>query len=143
MSCQRCEDATGVAFYRWSNANIGMVGCTEHLREVFGALNRAQASEQDTFFTSLRGMIERNVEGVSGSSAFVSIYSERMADFADDPLPALQLAIAILLDKPIVLAVLPGREPPAKLVAIADKVIYGDDEAIARGVTEWAKEHQP
>ncbi len=48
MSCEKCEasqdtfDATKVAYYRWKNANIAMIGCDEHLRQVFDALGKAQ-----------------------------------------------------------------------------------------------------
>ena len=46
MSCLACEvaqeDGLKVPFYRWKKANILMMGCDEHLREVFEALNKAQ-----------------------------------------------------------------------------------------------------
>jgi hypothetical protein len=47
MGCDDCEKAQGcemdrVAYYRWKNANIAMVGCEVHLLEIFGVLNFAQ-----------------------------------------------------------------------------------------------------
>lgn len=49
MSCGKCEARTdpdgsnaGVAFYRWKNANVMVVGCDEHLREIFDVLTAAQ-----------------------------------------------------------------------------------------------------
>ncbi len=51
MSCKNCEEyqegeEIRVAYYRWKNANIEMVGCPEHLREVFDALNNAQVQKE-------------------------------------------------------------------------------------------------
>ena len=63
---------------------------------------------------AIRFLLEENLEGINASVAFVSLYSDAMADFRRDPWPTIQLAIAILLDKPIILAVLPGRKPPPK-----------------------------
>lgn len=85
---------------------------------------------------ALRDAIQRNVDQISDSAAFVQLYNPAMSDFVREPLPAIQLAIAILLDKPIIIGCLPGREPPEKLRAIADHVFYGDPEFIARKVTE-------
>ena len=47
MSCNKCEDKqesykSGIAYYRWKNANIAIDGCDEHLKEIFNALNEAQ-----------------------------------------------------------------------------------------------------
>lgn len=75
---------------------------------------------------SFNEALEAQIEAISGSAVFCSLYSEGMADFRRDPGPAIQLAIAILLDKPIVVACLAGRMPPRKLVEIADEVIYAD-----------------
>jgi hypothetical protein len=86
---------------------------------------------------AVREAIERNIEGIDGSVAFVSLYSDGMADFRKDPIPSIQLAIAILLDKPIILALLSGRTPPSKLLKIADAVVYGGDpQALAAGIRD-------
>jgi hypothetical protein len=46
MSCEECEkaqeDSRLVAYYRWKNANVAMIGCDKHLREIFDALKAAQ-----------------------------------------------------------------------------------------------------
>ncbi len=46
MSCENCEkengNGEGIAYYRWKNANIGMMGCNKHLREIFKVLNENQ-----------------------------------------------------------------------------------------------------
>ena len=45
MACEECDKAQTdgrCVFYRWENANILMVGCDKHLREIFNALNEAQ-----------------------------------------------------------------------------------------------------
>lgn len=49
MSCQKCEEAEndGVAYFRWGNANIGMVGCDEHLGEIFFILQNTQMANKD------------------------------------------------------------------------------------------------
>jgi len=46
MSCDECdkynEGQKGIAYYRWGTANIGVMACPKHLREVFDALNKVQ-----------------------------------------------------------------------------------------------------
>lgn len=45
MSCENCEQAQRgrkKAYYRWGIADIEVMGCEPHLKEVFSALNRAQ-----------------------------------------------------------------------------------------------------
>lgn len=93
---------------------------------------------------TFREAVKDNIEMISGSDVFVNLFNPSMADFEDDPLPAIQLAIAILLDKPIVLAVLRGREGsiPAKLLAIADHVIVGGAEELATGVQKWVEDQR-
>lgn len=83
-----------------------------------------------------KALIER-ISQVAGSDVFASLYHPSMADFRKDPWPAIELTIAILLDKPIVIGVMPGRKAPAKLEAIADLVIEGGPEEIAAGIAEF------
>ena len=48
MSCEDCElsqervfkGLDGIAYYRWKNANIAIIGCKEHLREMIDYLNK-------------------------------------------------------------------------------------------------------
>lgn len=50
MSCPACEEAQAsnevVYFYRWKTANIAVRGCKPHVKEVFDALNVAQAASR-------------------------------------------------------------------------------------------------
>lgn len=45
MACKDCEKAEGkgIAYYRWKSANVGMIGCDKHIREIFDALSAVQA----------------------------------------------------------------------------------------------------
>ena len=49
MSCEECEheqdEAKRIAYYRWKTANIAMIGCNQHLREIFDVLNEFQKEE--------------------------------------------------------------------------------------------------
>ncbi|KKM79321.1 hypothetical protein LCGC14_1351140 [marine sediment metagenome] len=52
MSCQNCnikqdDPNSGIAYYRWKNANIAIDGCREHVLEIFDALNKAQSERRD------------------------------------------------------------------------------------------------
>ena len=47
MSCKNCnikqdDPNSGMAYYRWKNANVAIDGCKEHLLEIFDALSEAQ-----------------------------------------------------------------------------------------------------
>ena len=46
MACEECEKYNegqkGIAYFRWKNANIGMMGCHKHLNEIFEVLRKAQ-----------------------------------------------------------------------------------------------------
>lgn len=46
MSCEDCDKAKfdGVAYYRWGVADIGIMGCNKHLREVMDALTKIQSA---------------------------------------------------------------------------------------------------
>jgi hypothetical protein len=71
---------------------------------------------QHTRETTLKGMID---------SAIVLSVVPNPGSEADIKY-AVELGLSIMLEKPIVLIVMPGRKPPAKLLAVADEVIYGD-----------------
>ncbi len=49
MSCHDCEkaiDETGETYpYRWAYATVIVMGCKEHVRQIFEALNAAQEIE--------------------------------------------------------------------------------------------------
>jgi len=46
MSCSECEKYNlgqeGIAYYRWKNANIGLLGCPKHIKEIINFLNSVQ-----------------------------------------------------------------------------------------------------
>lgn len=86
---------------------------------------------------TFKDALRERIAAVTESSVFLQLYSDRMDDFAAYPWPAIELAIAILQDKPIVIGVLPGRTLPAKLEKVADKVIHGDPAAIAEGLKDY------
>jgi len=48
MSCKECDEnpITG-AYYRWRNANIEIVGCRQHVKEVMETLNSIRAGEEE------------------------------------------------------------------------------------------------
>lgn len=52
MSCRDCEERqddpnSGIAYYRWTNANVAMIGCDKHLREIFDTLSDAQQKKRE------------------------------------------------------------------------------------------------
>ena len=42
MSCKDCDEETEkldkIAYFRWGNANVGLVGCSKHLKEAIDVL---------------------------------------------------------------------------------------------------------
>ena len=46
MGCEDCEKMNegqeGIAYYRWKNATIGLMGCPKHLKEIIDVLNEYQ-----------------------------------------------------------------------------------------------------
>jgi len=46
MTCKKCEEYQGygmeTAYYRWGTANVGFLGCSQHLKEIFDAPNEKQ-----------------------------------------------------------------------------------------------------
>lgn len=43
MSCENCEEQPiRGAYYRWKNANVEIVACEKHWKEIREALNNAQ-----------------------------------------------------------------------------------------------------
>ena len=73
----------------------------------------------------VEGAYQRNYRLINGSQAFLSLFNKKMAD---DPIPAMQLGIAILLEKPIYLLVKNGEEIPDKMRKIADRIEYYESE---------------
>lgn len=44
MSCKKCDEQKDIAYFRHGKANIGMLGCDEHLREIFNKLNGSEST---------------------------------------------------------------------------------------------------
>ena len=84
--------------------------------------------------------LAENIEKITDSAVFVSLWHPSMADFKKEPWPAIQLAIAILQDKPIILAVPEGREPPEHLRRVADVIVYGGPEEVAAAIQRFIEE---
>ena len=53
MACPNCDKANegeeGIAYYRWKNANIGVMGCQEHVKEIFDVLNNHRKENDKTY----------------------------------------------------------------------------------------------
>jgi hypothetical protein len=71
------------------------------------------------------------LQKIAGSAAFVALASGGDLDVKF----AMELGAAILLDKPVVVVAQPGTPLPAKLRAIADRVVFVDVDTEA-GRTE-------
>ena len=74
----------------------------------------------------LRKAVKSSGDKIEESAMFISVVSK---DFKEDPLCALQLGIALLLDKPIGIIALKGCEIPDNLAGVAKaiEIIEGDD----------------
>lgn len=49
MGCEECEKqdgSQGVAYYRWGTANIGILACPKHAKEVIYFLNKYVRAER-------------------------------------------------------------------------------------------------
>jgi hypothetical protein len=69
----------------------------------------------------LKAAAKENIEKINESAAFISLFNEKMAD---EPLPCLQLGLAMLLDKPIYLLVPEGDVLPENLKKVAVRIEY-------------------
>ena len=69
----------------------------------------------------LKDAARETVAKLDSSSAFISLFS---ASMAEEPLPALQLGVAMLLDKPIYVLVPEGVELPENLKKVAVRIEY-------------------
>jgi len=145
MHVSELDSAQLLRLSKW----LGAQGLTlvDELMKTAGTLTVEQEratrglSEHDEFTRYIQGQ----VDAVGRTDIFCQLYSPNMADFVSDPAPAIQLAIAILQDKPIIIACPTGRVVPPKLLAIADAVVYGDEAELAKGIRaaaqHWQQEH--
>lgn len=67
-------------------------------------------------------VLDEVVPKIADSAAFVSLVPKGEADIKF----AVETGLALMLDKPMILAVSPGVQVPAKLLAIADAVVEFD-----------------
>lgn len=89
--------------------------------------------------------LQENVDMIANSKVMVQIYHDSMQDFLKEPWPVIQLACAIMLDKPIVLLCPEGRKVPSKLKKVADKVITGNWDEIQSRLQDYFRglENEP
>lgn len=64
----------------------------------------------------LKGIAERSGEGVRSSSVFLALFSEA---WLKDPVPLIQIGIAVMLDKPIAILAIKGAKIPDHIRKIA------------------------
>lgn len=84
----------------------------------------------------LRRIVERSDDGIRQSRLFISLFS---GSYKEDPIPLLQLGLAIIHDKPIALIVLDDEIVPENLKKIAvsiRRIKRGDEEALKKAVEE-------
>lgn len=74
-------------------------------------------------FDDLVEMYKGNMEKIGESAIFLNLFSPEMSK---QVLPCLQLGLAIMLDKPIVIVAPEGREIPNNLRCVAAAIYEGD-----------------
>lgn len=70
-------------------------------------------------------IIDGSIAKLKQSRSFVAIISD---SFLDNPQCLLELAGAIVLDKPMIFIVKTGVRLPKKIEKVADKIMYFDDD---------------
>ena len=76
-------------------------------------------------FDQFKKQALKSCDKIEESDLFVSIYSK---SYREDPTCALQLGLAILMDKPMGFLVMPGVEIAPKLLKMADAIEYCANE---------------
>jgi len=71
--------------------------------------------------------VKRNAEKISESDVFLSLVTSK---YVEDPYCAMQLGLAILMEKPIYLLVKDGTHIPNHLFKIADKIEHFNDDTL-------------
>lgn len=84
----------------------------------------------------IKETVEKTLKELEVCETFVQIYHP---EIGNDPLPMIQLACAICLDKPIIVWCPPGREVPRKLRMIADKVVSGPIEEVGNQIKAFVE----
>lgn len=74
---------------------------------------------------------EKTAKQIDGSAIFIQLYnSQNGKDLLEEPLYLLQLAYAIMMDKPIAVLIVYGDKIPDKLKKIADVIEFYDRGSI-------------
>jgi len=71
----------------------------------------------------IKEIAEENYKAIAGSTVFIQLHNKKMTE---EPIPLMQLGLAIMLDKPIGLMVQEGEQLPEKLKKVADAITYFD-----------------
>jgi hypothetical protein len=87
----------------------------------------------------LKAAARESADKIAGSSAFLVLFNERMIE---DPMPLLQMGLAIYMDKPIALIVPEGATLPNNLCKLAERIEYyeSEDEASVGQAVERLKD---
>jgi hypothetical protein len=95
-------------------------------------------SEQDRWEEWLGEAAERSAEKIADSAVFMGLFSK---DYRESSLCLLQLGIAIMLDKPILMVVPPDVEVPENLRKLAAGLCVIDIRASGSSevVADWLK----
>lgn len=81
--------------------------------------------------------VKKNAEKIGNTDIFMSIVTK---DYLDDPYCAMQLGLAILMDKPIRLLVKQGCPIPSSLKMIAERIVfYGPLDDVKSAALELLK----
>lgn len=95
-------------------------------------------SDPNEFFD--KKWLKSTHEKINGSAVFLSIFTK---NYVDEPYALLQLAFAMMLDKPLYLIVPEGTKIPEKIRRAADKVEFfnpEDKKDMQAKVTKMLKE---
>jgi hypothetical protein len=87
----------------------------------------------------LKKIIEKSDDGIKNVGLFLTLFS---GGYKKDPVPLLQLALAIIHDKPIALVVLDDEPVPENIKKIAMSIEYvkrGDQEGMKKAVEKIHK----
>ena len=79
--------------------------------------------ENDQREIILGKIAKENREKISGAVVFMELFNEKIAE---EPIPMMQLGMAVMLDKPILLLVPRGAKIPRNLVVMAKAIEYFD-----------------
>jgi len=82
-------------------------------------------TEDEKFKAWMKGVVDGSKGKIQGSKVFSSLLSK---DYLENPQCLLELAMAIVMDKPIALIVMKGTKVPKNLQTVAKVIEYVDPE---------------